>query len=767
MAQEDNNQDNKKTNPLGNIIITGGLNTDVPLGSQPPGTTRFVMTGVDETKEGDLGTITSEESNGECYDLASAGLDPGYVPMGKVYIGNEDQLLFLANPNGNSAIVILDKECNLEVKATDENQTEKFGFKITEQIDATFRLRRGCERTVYWVDPKPRMFILDKEEEFKDDDPLSSNFGGWNISKFNLFKTYKSIPEVTDIEVIDGSGVLPPGSYNFSIRYLDADFNPTEFVTSTETIMIYNTPLTSSYRNLEGATKEDLPYYGFPDSNKAIKISLDPATLDTTYPFYQLAITEANAGGGLISDTKFTQEISTRQPFFVYTGTNYESSGSQAEVTMFNNIIEKAQSIEQIENRLVLGDIEGKQINYCNLQKYASRITADMVTKDIFVSVLDSGNSKDPAAHFHGIGYMPGEIYSFGIVFIFEDNTVSPVFHIPGKAPQSGVQDMYSTGSNVYPMTNIKNSCESTKYIDNNTCGQDTFWGKDYNGIPLTNKPVRHHRFPLRTDYNIPFVEKVGEDAENPLIKAISITATKAGADIPLICTDDSPTPCTEQQADFGDPGAAPGGPSSIGYGSPFEIQLNYTEDSSTNIYSNVIDPAIYQGEVGDLTTTADVEFNFNTGNIYATVVTVTDLTEIFEDTTLNNVVTLTLGTNAITGLPQYTGTSSVTGLTYTLDVGQSVGGAGGDLYKATVFGIKFSNIQLPDLVDTDGQKVIGYYIVRNERKEFDKTVIDSAVLLPTTKEKNFVAQGLIFPEYDSPTTELARIKKDVLGYQK
>lgn len=749
MAKDNNSEEKQQGNPLGNVIITGGLNTDMPLGSQPPGTTRFVMTGVDETKEGDLGTISSEESNQECYDLTANGaLALGFIPIGKTYIGNEESLIFLANPNGDSAGIIVDKECNTTLSFTDQNQVEKFGFKITEQIDATFRLRRGCERTVYWVDPKPRMFILDKEEEFKN--PLT---GEWEISKFNLFKTYKSIPEVVDIQVIDGSGVLPPGSYNFSIRYLDEDFNPTEFVMSTETIMIYNSPSSAEYRNIEGNTKEQQPYYNFPDSNKAIKITLDPNTLDTTYPFYQIAITEANAGGGLVSDTKFTQEISTRQSFFIYTGSNYESSGSQEEVTMFNNIIEKAQSIEQIENRLVLGDIEGKQINYCNLQKYASKITADMITKEIFVSVPDAGNSKDPAAHFHGIGYMPGEIYSFGIVFIFEDNSLSPVFHIPGKSPLSTPQDMFSTGANVYPMTNLNNFCDSTKYIDNNTCGQDLYWGKDYLGNSLTNQPVRHHRFPLRTDYNIPFVEKVDETEVTNFVKAINIKATKTGAIIPLICTDASPTPCTEQNANFGDP---------VNYG-PFEIKLEYVEDTVTNFYSGVINPFDYQGEIGDPATTADVSFNLNTGNIYATVVTVTTLTEVFESST--NVVILTLGTNPITGLPQYTGTSTVTVLDYTLDVGQSVAGTGIDLYKGTVFGIKFSNITLPNLIDTDGQKVIGYYIVRNERKESDKTVLDSAVLLPTTKEKNFVAQGLIFPEYDSLTTENIRIKKDILGF--
>ena len=106
MAKDNNSEEKQQGNPLGNIIITGGLNTDMPLGSQPPGTTRFVMTGVDETKEGDLGTISSEESNEICYDLTANGvLTLGFIPIGKVYIGNEQTLIFLANPNGNSASI--------------------------------------------------------------------------------------------------------------------------------------------------------------------------------------------------------------------------------------------------------------------------------------------------------------------------------------------------------------------------------------------------------------------------------------------------------------------------------------------------------------------------------------------------------------------------------------------------------------------------------------------------------------------------------------
>jgi hypothetical protein len=746
---KNNNPEEKQGNPLGNIIITGGLNTDMSLVNQPPGTTRFVMTGVDETKEGDLGTITSEESNEQCYDLASAGLDPGYVPMGKVYIGNEDQLLLLANPNGNSAIVILDKECNLEVKVTDENQAEKFGFKITEQIDATFRLRRGCERVVYWVDPKPRMFILDKEEDFKN------NMGEWDVSKFNLFKTYKKIPVISDLEVIDAGGVLLPGSYNFSIQYLDEDFNPTEFVTSTETVVIYNTPSTSTYREKRGATMEkNDTYLNFEASNKAIKIVLDPNSLDTTFPFYRIAITEANAGGGLISDTKFTSEISTRNTTFYYTGLNYESSGSQAEVTMFNNIIEKAGSIEQIENRLILGKVEGKQINYCKLQKYASKINADLITKTVIVTETDKSNAKDPAAHFNGIGYMPGEIYSFGIVFIFEDNSLSPVYHIPGKSSSLPVNHMFTAGPTIYPMSNINNACIDTRYIDNTTCGEDSYWGEDSQGNSLSNQPVRHHRFPLRTDYNIPFVTKVPESTALSFIKSLRISATRTGAICPAECPEDAPSTCTPTLADFGDPVTR----------GPYTYDINYTEDLTPGIITNTIDPQVWKVTVGD-NLIHNVSYNAQSGNLYGTSVVITNIVENFEYPTPPNTVTLTGPTlDPISNMYYYTGNSSVSDMTYKITIGIGVQDFESPLHTAEIFGINFSNIHKPSLVDTGGQEVVGYYIVRNERKESDRTIIDSAVLTSTTKERNFVAQGLLFPQYATPGDQAKRIKKDTVG---
>ena len=53
---------------------------------------------------------------------------------------------------------------------------------------------------------------------------------------------------------------------------------------------------------------------------------------------------------------------------------------------------------------------------------------------------------------------MPGELYSFGVVYKFDDGDISPVLHIPGKAA-----DYNSLMSN-------DNECVDTFYTDNSSC---------------------------------------------------------------------------------------------------------------------------------------------------------------------------------------------------------------------------------------------------------------------------------------------------------
>ena len=75
----------------------------------------------------------------------------------------------------------------------------------------------------------------------------------------------------------------------------------------------------------------------------------------------------------MVSKVTASSPIPTSVNNYTFTGTT-ETVITVEEIAQFSNIIDTAQSIEQIENRLLLGNTKGKQIDFCNLQQYASQI---------------------------------------------------------------------------------------------------------------------------------------------------------------------------------------------------------------------------------------------------------------------------------------------------------------------------------------------------------------------------------------------------------
>ena len=691
------------------VIQPGALSLDTSLDSQPKGATRFVLNGVNETTEGDLGKRSNEESNEACYALPAT-----FVPIGQVYIGDENTLLFLASPAGNSIIGIADRDCNFNIVVNDTDQNNKLGFKISHQISATFRLRRGCERVVYWVDPKPRVFVVDREEKFKN------ALGQWEISKFSLAKLYNSIPKFEKIEAVNSGGVLLTGSYNVSVQYLDEDLNPTEFATSSEVVHIYNDSFAKDYVDIRGSYSQSVGSYLATPTNKSIRVTL--SELDLNFPFYRLAFTEATNGSGQVSDTKYSAEISTRNSVFVYTGANYESSGTQQDITIFNNIIDSAEHIEQIENKLILSNVKGKQVNYCGLQRYASRIEADCILSTVLLNKLEGSNPKKGNAHIIGVPYTPGEIHSFGIVYVFDDMTVTPAYHIPGKSSAIGVNTTFlqsSVGKTYYPMSS-NNTATTSRYIDNDSCDNLGYWGVDSEGTVLKDALVRHHRFPLRSEINKPlFTEALASES------SVEFHTLRIRVNGGIVL----PTPCITNTAD-------PAYDANCIKPDTIEYSVEYIVDGVTSYAGNIIE----YGNWDNLTTPGH---------------------EMFLDPILSNTA-ITIVSVKENGVLISPGVSSANGLTYTVQDVPYIVETEGKYYFSEVMNIEFSNIVMPSEKDTNGQKIVGYYIVRNERTENEKTILDSGILTSTMQNQHFVSHGILMPDFANPATP--KVKKDFLG---
>lgn len=653
-----------------------GLYMDSSYVDQPKETYSFALNAVSESLEGDQHKISFEQSN-----ELSVNLPDGFTPLNFTYMGQNTFCVFLSND-----VTSIIGTVNLNTKKYVEIVSSiDLNFRTDKPIRAVYRLRRGCEKTVYFVDDfnLPRYFNFSSLEDFKTNQ-------NWDVDKFSLIKSYNSIPTYKKIEIQE-AGSLKAGSYNFAIQYLDEDLNPTEWLAVSDTIIIYHDNLNEqSYETVRGSTNKITPYQDFGPTSKNIRLELED--LDTNYTYYRIAVIEATNASGLVSAVSYTQEFSTRQKEFSYTGNNAIFQGSTEEILQFNDYIASAKDILQIENRLLLVNTKGASLNFCNLQKYASKIKGDLVTKEVLLGTKASeSNQKQGQLHMFGgldntnsVGYMPGEIYSFGIVYLFKNGFQSPVYHIPGKAPTDTLNRMSSN-----------NTLENTTYIDQNSCNSVSYWGRDYQGDVLEGTPIRHHRFPTR--------KELGE-----------IDSSK---DYNIVKTED--TDFTESIL--------------------HTLILSEGEGSSDPV-ADIIYVKVYYDVGGETrnsgTITLDLT-NYDLNQIPNFEVNVGVSSE-----TISNVIikelTFPSGNTPVESNPN-------SGLVYNTRIEERKITDGSKVRTSEIFGINFSNIEIPTKEEL-GHEIIGYYIVQNERREEDKTVLDTGLALPIAEFENFQGVGMLNP---------------------
>ena len=692
-----------------------GLHTDNSYKEQPKDTYRFALNAVNESYEGDGTFISLEEAN-EIF----ATIKPGFTPIGKCYLGNGETAIFsVSSDNTISEIGILQENNKYITHVNDENSTDKLNFLIKFQIDCTYRLRRGCERNIYFTDNfnVPRFFNFDKPSIFKSS-------GEFAAKKFSLFRTVSKIPKIDDIEILENNGRLTPGSYTILLQYLDENFNGTAFYELVNNVNIINDSLKDNYSDILGSANlgNTDNAYKFEPSNKSLKVFFKD--IDEDFPYFRLAIVEYTDSVGTMTSVKYTAPISSKNPFFIYTGENAESKGSIEEVKFFNigSQITTASHIEQIENRLLLANVKGEQADICKLQKYASRIKADCVVKDtILTNVKDPHNSKNPLVKYNGLSYQPGEIYSFGIMYLFEDNTYSPVMHIPGKSLEVDENMVFTSGENVHPMSNIKNINTSETYFDNASCSNSDFWGRDSEGKKLENENVRHHRFPTRNKLGVGFVEKIETEGSSQEDTYRTARLYFYGNGLKTITCAEGETGCTPYSA------------------KTVLVKATYTITNNTTgvVTEEYIEDALFP------------DSGYKPEFIESRL--------LLNDEEISNIQLFRLDTGtggAFSEIPlteenNIYKSEEIDGYSYVVrEVSFSESGIS-EVYKAPIFGIKFSGIDLPNIEEI-GKKIIGYQIVRQERTRQDKTILDSGVLLPMIKHKKYCSSSLLAPDWET-----------------
>lgn len=703
------NRKNKAMEGLKSLVrLFKGLFKDGAPQDQPEGSYSFGLNGVLNSSEGEEDIISNENSN-----AIAGALPENFIPVGSVYMTGKRIAVLSSHINNEiSEIGIYNANSRkYETIVNDELSPLKDRLKFTyhKQLSLSYRLRRGCEDTIYWANNgKPKYFNFSSPGSFKRN-------GFWKASKFNLQKSYEKMPIFDKVEVLNSGGAMEPGSYNISVQYIDESLNPTEWATTSHMIKIYNDQPSMEYGKIRGSINSDVDYHDFPSTGKAIKIKL--SNLDQDYLYYRIAIIASNSGTGNINDVLYTTPIPTTKDTFIYTGDNHVERGSEEEILQMAEIIGDAKFVQQVDNTLIVGNTQGLQIDYCKLQKYASRVKADCVLKEVtLTNIKDPANAKNPTHEFDGgVEYMPGEIYSFGLAYVLEGNIICPVGHIPGKRDVDA-SVVFSPGERTYPMSSDNKG--SSTYSERSSCGTESFWGLDYGGEPLVGKNHRHHRFPTRKELGKPLITTTIGDPQ-----PTNFYSLKVSMSINLRL----PVPCAEDDPDC-----------AAGTTKTFNILIEYTVGGENKSFVFTVDPNLYaNGYDSSISVVIEEYSNYSGYNNF--VVTGYSITDQYGEFVTVDQYYDTLGdpeNYSNNNKPTFTAVSS----THTSTTEEKV-------VKSEILGIKFSGIEKPTLEETGGLEVIGYLIVRQERTEFEKTVLDTGVLIPSVVNNKYVSHGLLQPE--------------------
>ena len=685
-----------------------GMMQDVNPIDQPKETYRYALNAVNENNTGDRGILSNEKSNEECFTL------PGTLqPIGKVYTKDANVVIF--STDGVNSEIGISRNC---VYTTLVN-SQCLGFNKQYQIDATYRLRRGCETVVYFTDGlnSVRQINFAKLEDYYSDAyitylespiPLPPFVGEkWNCTKFSLIQDFK-VPCFSEAEIING-GTLEAGSYNFSIQLLNEDGNPTNWIVTSRPINIYHDSIYGAYQNIDGSSQ--LEYDGLAGvltpTTKAIQLSL--SNLDGNFSFYRIAVMKASQFTGIVNKTVVSPNIPITQTTFIFDGgLNGYVEISPEEIKIGKIDIEVARHIEQLENKLLLANTKGKQVNFCEFQQYASKIHSRYIVKEVGDrDISEVGNPKNPLSPFEVMGFMGGEVYAMGIVYIFADGFESPVYHIPGPpknqrwnwntedcevTDDSSVIDpwnhdiehivpnnpatiaAYNLNPNVekwrvketaykYNPSDLEGQmayweCSQANYENIESCASGDYWGEDVCGNPLVDTTIRHHRFPSRG-------LETHVDNDNSLNTFYSLTVTVTLNDGKVW-----PTP-----------------------GFPLDLTVDYKYNVPPPTAQTPVTQTINEDDFTDGVFTFTVDTQPSPDGI-----------DVFTDI----VYTGTL--SAYTA--EFTITSSVN-FAYDTYVNGSI---------CRLLGVKFTNVEYPH------PDIVGHYFVRAERDTFNRTILDAGI---------------------------------------
>ena len=318
--------------------------------------------------------------------------------------------------------------------------TDKLNFDINHPVELEIQPSYDGSVNVIFNDDKniPRLinsrFSAREKDTYEIVDRIGENDTNIYSSKSfekdtSLYFQYNKNPIIDFLGYVDG--VFPVGQYCFYFTYCDADDNESDIIAETGVIPAFIGDNGNPF-SMDGGIKNQL-------SNKGIKLKL--SDIDGSYNYLKIYYVR------YFADYQQNRVYECKKIYQKYPTNNSSSiiiqiTGNERTEDLDANILNLSKfnpksilTQAQCKNMLFFGNIVKNTDNYRELTDCALRIIPSLAIDSI--DLVDNDYSTNTGYYDSNLtytktGYFPQEYYRFGVVFIYQNGTLSNVYNTLG-----------------------------------------------------------------------------------------------------------------------------------------------------------------------------------------------------------------------------------------------------------------------------------------------------------------------------------------------
>lgn len=255
-------------------------------------------------------------------------------------------------------------------------------------------------------------------------------------SQTRLFRTLSKQPKLRLSNVVY-HGQLFGGTYTFYAKFADNDFNKTDIVCESGPITVYKGTITNP-TTISGTLANER-------TDKSIKLSL--SNIDTSFSKVYLYYVRETSD---INGFRVTHTMALNEPYDItddsmtLTINGFEDTTelTEEELNIQYMYVDTVKTQAQVQNRLFFGNVTEPTPANTELQNASLFIEVALRQGDTIGNLTTTYNNTSPSLSkteyynpnnlYYKLGYWPEEIYRLGIVYIMNNDELTPVYNLRG-----------------------------------------------------------------------------------------------------------------------------------------------------------------------------------------------------------------------------------------------------------------------------------------------------------------------------------------------